>query len=107
MNKFLAKGDINDPAVAAIIARNKRTAMEAISLIARRNKKKSPTDAMEQIMNTIGMMASEMVFSMGGMGLAHAGACADLVKHHVDGALNLVEAEARDAKLAAERENKT
>jgi hypothetical protein len=85
MNKYLSQADTTSDLVRAKIRKNELAAKDAMALIAKRHRKLEPHDAFEQIANTIGILAADLVRdSYGLMGDDLAIAMRDLVDSHMN-----------------------
>lgn len=85
MNTHLQQADMSSEDVRAKTRKNERAARDALALIARRHRKLDPQDAFEQIANTIGILAADLVREgYGLLGKDMSVAMRDLVGHHMD-----------------------
>lgn len=91
MNQFLFESDMTSKLVLEKLKRNERAARDAMALIAKRYRKLDAQDSFEQIANTIGILAAELV--QGGYNVAgpdFAVAMRDLVDQHMNRRVHIV-----------------
>ena len=83
-NPALSLVDMDDPNVWRKIRRNEFTAQKAMSVIAKNNAKLPPNEAIENIANTIGILAAQFVRDMAAVDPEAGRVMADLIAYHVD-----------------------
>ena len=98
MNQYLSKSDMTSKVILEKLKKNERAARDAMALISKRHRKLDPQDAFEQIANTIGILAAELV--QGGANVGGADFCAamrDLINEHMDRRVYIIDS-ANDGK---------
>lgn len=89
---FGIEADTSDAAVKERIQKNQRVARECMALIMKRNRKLEAEVVFEQVVNTIGVMAAEMIRDARGIGIEGLPeVVTEIIGSHIDNALAQVQ----------------